>query len=139
MTLTSPKRIRVATLDAHAVVRFGIAESLCEQPDLYVVGSYATGHESLLGLLATPADVMLLEVDSRPGDIHGVELIALLKRLFPELSLVVLSIHDDLGSIAHALQAGALGYVHKRMALGELAQAVRSVAKGQTYVHIGPA
>jgi CheY-like chemotaxis protein len=138
MTPTHPQRIRVATLDSHAVVRFGIAECLCEQTDLCIVGSYATGDESLRGLLAVPADVMLLEVDSRAGDLQGTELIALLKRLFPELSLVVLSVHDDLASISQALHAGARGYVHKRMALVELAQAVRSVAKGQTYVRIGP-
>jgi two-component system capsular synthesis response regulator RcsB len=138
MKATHPQRIRVATLDSHAVVRFAIAECLCKQTDLCIVGSYATGNESLRGLLAVPADVMLLEVDSHAGDIQGVELIGLLKRLFPELNLVVLSTHDDLASISQALHAGARGYVHKRMALDEMAQAVRSVAKGQTYVRIGP-
>lgn len=131
---TAAQTIRVSLLDDHTLVRLGLARFIEQQPDLLLVGSYASGAETLRDLAATYTDVLVLDYALIPGDISGPELIRALKQQHPALRIIVLTASIDETRVSACFEAGALGIAHKRLPLPELMDAIRAIHGGQRYV-----
>lgn len=126
--------IRVSLLDDHALVRLGLARFIEQQPDLALVGSYASGAEALQSIGSTHTDVLVLDYALTPGDISGPKLILALKQQHPELRIIVLTASIDEALMSACFEAGAAGVAHKRLPLPELMNAIRTIHGGQRYL-----
>lgn len=122
--------IRVALADDQTLVRQGIKSLLELTPDLRVVAEASDGDEALHVLATTPVDVALLDV--RMPKKTGLEVLAQLKAPTP---CILLTTFDDDAVAIEAIKLGARGFLLKDVTLEQLADAVRTVAKGGTMIN----
>lgn len=118
--------------DDNGVLRAGLRALICRQPDMEVVGEAANGLDAETGVLNTEPDVVLMDL-SMPNS-GGLAAIVALKRVRPQARIIVLTVHDELGYVRAAEQAGAVGYVLKRAVDTELLAAIRAVSQGRTAI-----
>jgi two-component system response regulator NreC len=123
-------RVRVFMADDNRVLRDGLRVLINMQPDMEVVGEAANGLDAENGVLDTEPDVVLMDL-SMPNR-GGLAAIVALKQVRPKSRIIVLTVHDELGYVRAAEQAGAVGYVLKRAVDTELLAAIRAVAQGGT-------
>jgi len=128
------KKIRIALLDDHAVVRFGLSARLNAESDFEVVGIYENGASLIEGLRLEPAEILAIDFCLGPTDIDGISLIRALHVKFPESKILVVSSHYDVATVALALKVGALGFVGKEQSLAKVVSAIRTVASGAIYL-----
>jgi len=124
--------IRILIADDHAVVRAGIRQFIAGHDDLSVVGEAATGAEVLEYIRKEEVDVVVLDI-SMPGR-SGVDTLRSLKRVRPNLPVLILSGFAENLYAVNLLRAGAAGYVSKEAAATQLVAAIRMVAQGRKYV-----
>ena len=124
--------IKVLLIDDHALVRAGTARLLQMEPDLTVVGECADAESAWRRLLAAPAqaDVLVLDL-SLPGR-SGLDLLRQVSQRWPDLPVLVCTMHDSAAMLAQAMALGARGFVTKASDPMLLADAVRRVAAGET-------
>ncbi|BCX04315.1 MAG: DNA-binding response regulator [Candidatus Roseilinea sp.] len=122
--------IRVAFVDDHSIVRRSLSAYLSAQPDILVVGEAASGEQALADAAAWNADVIVMDI-LMPGGIDGIETTRRLKRLLPQVQIIVLSGYSDDARIIGALRAGAITYVEKDSEPEQLLEAVRGAAQGK--------
>jgi len=125
-----PARVRVLLADDHAVVREGYRRLLELEPDVAVVGECSDG-ESVRAALdgARAVDVLVLDL-SMPG-CGGLAVLRRARDAWPQVQVLVFTMHDSPTMVAQALQAGAAGFVTKSSPPHELVDAVRRVAAGE--------
>lgn len=123
---------RILIADDHGVVRGGLRLLLDRQPGLEVVDEAGDGVEALERTLAQRPDVAILDV-SMPR-LTGIQATREIKAHAPEVSVLVLSMHDDERYVFEALKAGASGYVLKREADVDLVDAVNAVRRGEPFL-----
>ena len=128
--MTSPIRILIA--DDHAIVRHGLRQILSDSADLVVSGEARNGVQALQLARSGEWDVVLLDV-SMP-DKNGIDTLKQLKKEFPRLPVLMLSMHPEEHYAIRALKAGASGYLTKQSAPELLVTAIRQVAAGKKYV-----
>ena len=129
---TTNTMIAVALLDDHPIVMFGLALRLQDEPDMTVVGRYASASDLIAAFNAHTVriDVLVTDYRLRPGDIDGISLIRLLKIKMPAVKIVVSSAFHTLSTVTLAMNAGARGFVGKEEPLERLVTVVRKVARG---------
>lgn len=127
-----PEPIRILVADDHAVVRQGLRLFLDLQPDLTVVGEASDGAEALEQVKALRPDLVLMDL-SMPGT-DGVQATRALRAELPETKVLVLTSFTDDEHVVAALQAGAAGYLLKDSRPEEVADAVRSVSRGDPFL-----
>ncbi|WP_321847737.1 response regulator transcription factor [Burkholderia diffusa] len=125
-------KIAVALLDDHPIVTFGLALRLRDEPDIAIVGRYASASDLIVTFNARPLriDVLVTDYQLRPNDIDGISLIRLLKIKMPAVKIVVLSAFHTLSTVTLAMNAGARGFVGKEEPLERLVTVVREVTRG---------
>ena len=123
---------RVLITDDHAIVRTGLRTLLTADPSMELVGEASGGHEAIQLVEQTQPDVLLLDL-SMP-DLDGIEVTRAVKSSFPEVRVLVLTIHEDQGRMREAIRAGASGYILKRAAESELISAIHVLMRGDMYV-----
>jgi DNA-binding NarL/FixJ family response regulator len=123
----------VLIADDHAILRDGLKALLQSAPDMEVVGEAATGREALCLVHELRPDVVLMDI-SMP-DMTGLEATEVIKRMYPEIKVIALTVHEHETYLRRMLQVGADGYVVKRAAADELARAIRTVMRGGVYLH----
>jgi two-component system, NarL family, captular synthesis response regulator RcsB len=133
MLRSAENPIRLALLDDHAIVRHGLSNRFSKEPDLHVVGVYATGREMIGGLRITPAEVLVVDYSLGPTEIDGINLLQVLKIKYPLSKIVVASSHNNPATVELMMRAGAKGFVAKTEPLSSLIEAIRVVAAGGTY------
>jgi two-component system, NarL family, response regulator DevR len=121
---------RVFVLDDHDVVRRGLRELLEDSGDIEVVGEAGTVVEARSGIPVAEPDVAVLDV--RLSDGSGVEVCREIRSRHPEIKCVMLSAFDDEVTIVESILAGASGYVLKQIKGGDIVNAVRIVANGES-------
>lgn len=128
----SPNCIRVVLADDHAVVREGLKVLLNAQPDIEVVGEAADGESACRAANELAPDVLVM--DLYMPLLGGADATARVRRDCPDVRVLALTVHEEPLYLTQLLRAGASGYVLKRAAASELVQAVRTVARGDTYI-----
>jgi DNA-binding NarL/FixJ family response regulator len=129
MPNTKGERIRVLLADDHAILREGLASLIEKQPDILVVGEAEDGSECLEKTSALIPDVVVLDI-KLPG-MSGIEVCKQLKTSHPLIKVIMLSMYEDYEYVNQALQAGADGYLLKKVASSELVSAVRKAYQGE--------
>ena len=124
--------MRLLIADDHGVVRGGLRLLLDRQPDMEVVGEAADGAEAVAEALHHRPDLAILDV-AMPR-LTGLQATREIKALAPEVGVLILSMHDDERYLFEALKAGASGYVLKQKADQDLVDAVRAVARGDSFL-----
>ena len=125
--------VRILLVDDHAVLRSGLRLLLEREEDLDPVGEAASAEEALRALPRLAPDVVVMDIEM-PG-IGGLEGVAKIRERFPEVHMLVLSMHDQARDVRRAFDAGAHGYLPKAAADEDLVRAIRAVAAGERYVH----
>jgi two-component system response regulator NreC len=123
---------KILIADDNAIVRTGLRTLLQAEPSLELVGEAAGGIEAIEKVAATSPDILLLDV-SMP-DLDGIAVTKKLKPAFPELRILILTIHEDEALVREAIKAGASGYILKRAAESELVSAISVLMRGDMYV-----
>jgi len=121
-------RIRVLIADDHALLREGLRALLALSEDIEVVGEAADGREAIAEAARLEPDVVVMDV-AMPG-LGGLEATLEIRKQQPDTRILVLSQYDDREYVSRFLKAGASGYVLKKAAGAELAQAIRGVHRG---------
>jgi DNA-binding NarL/FixJ family response regulator len=124
--------IRVLIVDDHPVVREGLIAVLEDTRDVQVVGEAGSAEEALSSVERTRPDVVLLDLEL-PG-INGVDAIPRFSASTAHPRVIVLTAYDTEERVLASLKAGALGYVLKGAPASEIAQAIRAVAAGGSYL-----
>ena len=126
----NPRPIRVLIADDHTLVRNGIAFSLLAYTDIEVVAQASTGEEAanICAEATVLPDVVLMDL-MMPG-MGGVATIRVLHDAYPQVQVIALTSFQEGGLVEEALQAGAIGYLLKDVAIDELAKAIRLAARG---------
>lgn len=124
--------IKLLIADDHTLVRQGICKILTLDAEISVVSEAKTGWEVVEKLSGVSCDLVLLDMNM-PGP-NGVELIKRLKRDYPAVQLLVLSMHSESEIVTRALRAGAAGYVTKDSEPEILLMAIHKVAEGGRYI-----
>jgi DNA-binding NarL/FixJ family response regulator len=128
----SPKAIRLVLADDHTLVRAGIRALLEKLPWVEVVGEAGDGREALKLVAAKAPNVVLLDI-SMPS-LNGLEATARIVKEFPEVRVLILSMHNNEEYYWRALKAGASGYLLKKAATAELESALQRVVRGEIYL-----
>lgn len=128
-----PEPIRVALCDDHGVVRSGLRHILDDEDDIVVVGDAGNAEDAVAIARAERPDVFVMDL-GLPGT-GGITATRQVREASPSTVVLILTVHDDVGYLRKAFDAGASGYLVKEAADVELVQAVRTVAAGGQYVH----
>jgi len=129
---TAEKCTRVVLADDHPVVRAGIRAELEKVGGVIVAGEAGDGREVLELVRSEKPDVVFMDISMR--GLNGLEATARIAKEFPEIRVIILSMHQNEEYFWHALKAGASGYLLKKAATTELAAALEQVMAGEIYL-----
>jgi DNA-binding NarL/FixJ family response regulator len=130
--MSEPSKLRVLLADDHNVVRAGLRALIDAQDDMEVVAEAADGEAACRLASETMPDVAVMDV-SMPR-LGGAQATERIRREQPATRVLALTVHEDRGYLHHLLGAGASGYLLKRAAADDLIHAIRTVARGGTYL-----
>ncbi len=119
-------------VDDHPLFRLGLADLINAEQDLAICCEASSSPGALRMMRTCPPDAAIVDI-SLPG-INGIELIKIVKAELPKLPILVISMYDEERYALRALRAGALGYLTKSKALGDVLGALRKVLQGGMYV-----
>lgn len=128
---TSKPPLRVAIADDHRLMLDGIKRALETAPDIRVVGEAMSGDEMLTLVPKVRPDVVILDLRMPHGD--GLTTLGKLRKDYPDLKVIVLSMFEDSEHIDQALSQGAAGYVVKSINPLDLPSTIRQVVEGTVY------
>ena len=123
--------IRVLLVDDHPLLRDGVRMRLHATPHIRVVGEAGSVREA--EALASTLELDLVITDIRMPDASGIQLAALFQARFPQLRLLVLSMHRDAEYVRRAITSGVHGYVLKDAPGHQLVDAIEAVHAGERY------
>ena len=123
---------RILLVEDHTILRAGLLALLSKEPDFEIVGETDNARDAMHCIAALKPNIVITDI-SMPG-INGIEAIREIKRRYPEMRVLVLTIHKTDEYIHEALRAGADGYVLKDAHPDELRVAIRSILNGKTYL-----
>ena len=126
------EKSRVFVVDDHPLVREGLANLINAQEDLIVCGEAEDSAKAIAGIEKTRPDVALIDISLQNES--GLELVKHLASQFPEVALIVLSMHDETLYAERALRAGARGYVMKREVSKNVLTSIHRVLEGGVFV-----
>lgn len=123
---------KVLIADDHTLVRTGLRALLLSEPTLQLVGEATGGYEAIKMVADLRPDVLVLDL-SMP-DLDGIAVTRQLKPSYPDLKILILTLHEDEALLREAIKSGASGYILKRAAEAELISAIQIVMRGDMYV-----
>jgi DNA-binding NarL/FixJ family response regulator len=127
--MANSDRIRVLSVDDHALLREGICAILNAQSDMEVVGTAANGKEAMEAFRALRPDVTLM--DLRLPDRSGIDVTIAIRAEFPDARILILTTYERDVEIQRTLKAGARGYLLKSMPPRQMLHAIRQVHAGK--------
>jgi DNA-binding NarL/FixJ family response regulator len=133
----APTKLRVFLADDHAVLRSGLRLLLNSQPDMEVVGEAGDGVETIerVSALAAQDAVDVVVLDIGMPRLNGLEALRQLKARFPDLAVLILTMHASEPYLFQVIQAGGAGYVLKQTADEHLLGAIRDAAQGKPFLY----
>lgn len=129
---TTARKHGVFIVDDHPLVREGLTNLINRQSDLVVCGEAKDSPEAMAGISKERPDVAIIDISL--ANESGLELIKHLVKQFPQLAVVVLSMHDEALYAERALRAGARGYVMKHETSKSVLASIRRVLAGDIYI-----
>jgi len=129
----TPGKIRLVIAEDETITREMLARLLALEDDIEVVGTAADGAKALAVVRAQRPDVLLTDIGMPQA--NGIELTDTLRREFPGIGVVILTIYNDDDRVFSAIKAGARGYVLKDSPPEETITAVRAVGRGEALLH----
>jgi len=126
------KTQRVLIVDDHTLLRAGLRALLAQDPDIEIVGEAADGRDAVRAVGQLSPHLVLMDL-TMPG-MNGIEAVTEIKRRYPEVRILVMTLHKTEDFIHASLRAGADGYILKDATHEELRLAIRSVLQGKTYL-----
>ncbi|WP_102346678.1 response regulator [Bacillus sp. Marseille-P3661] len=124
---------RILIIDDHQLFREGVKRILDFEENFEVVAEGDDGSDAVALVEQYNPDVVVMDINM--PTMNGVEATAKLVEQYPDVKVLILSIHDDESYVTHALKTGASGYLLKEMDADSLIEAVRVVAEGGSYLH----
>jgi len=124
---------KIVLIDDHVLFREGIRRILDFEDDFEVVAEGSDGENAMRLVDTYQPDVVLMDINMER--VNGVEATKQLVEKYPQLKVIILSIHDDENYVTHALKSGAQGYLLKDMDSESLVQAIKIVSDGGAYLH----
>jgi len=125
------KEISIMIIDDHPVIRHGAKSILDRQENMSVVAVCSDANSALKTIKKLHPDVIVLDITM--AGISGIDLIPHIKNIAKDSAIVIYTMHESIGYIHRAINAGAKGYVLKIDALSELIQAIQDTHKGRMY------
>lgn len=126
--------IKLFIVDDHQLVIEGICSLLLDVPDITVVGTSTRPQQVPEELQRTGAEILLSDVQM--PEMSGIELARIVRKTYPQIYVLALSMHSDIPVIKQMLDSGISGYILKNTGKSELIEAIRKVAAGQS--HLSP-
>ena len=124
--------ITILIADDHPLVRQGLRMTLMTEPGLEVIAEAANGEEALAKILALSPEIAVLDIDMPGRDGFGI--VRELKRVGSSAGIIMLTLHTGIDLLQEALALGVSGYVWKSSAATDVAEGVRRVAAGETFL-----
>lgn len=124
--------IRVFIADDHALIREGFKRIISNQKDMEIVGEAANAGELFQFLESQECDIVVLDV-SMPGK-TGLDILQDMQDFYPEVKVLMLSMHPIERFALRSLRSGAYGYLTKEVASDKLVEAIRIIHSGRKYV-----
>jgi len=124
--------INVLLADDHSIVRAGLRRIIEESGEMEVIAEAADGREALRKAHEHLPDVAVIDISMPNCD--GLEAIRLLRNGYPQLPILVLTMHEEGQYVVRAIEAGAMGYITKQSAPAQLVKAIRRVHDGHRYL-----
>ncbi len=125
--------IRIILADDHTVLRSGLRLLLNNHEHFDVVAEASTGVQAVQLSAQHLPDVLLLDLNMPEAD--GLSIIPEVRKISPHTKILILTMHEDGNYLQQAIQAGASGYLLKKVADVELIMAIEAVMRGEMYVH----
>ena len=132
MATVTPFFYEILLVDDHALVRQGVRRIIEEQADLQVVGELQDGLELLAALKTKQPHMVILDI-SMPN-LGGIEVTQMVKASYPELKVLLLTLHNRWEYVNRARMVGAEGYLLKDEVDKELLSAIATLRRGGTYL-----
>ena len=123
---------KVLIADDHTIVRTGLRALLQAEASLVLVGEATGGYDALQLVEELKPDILVLDI-SMP-DLDGISVTRQLQTQYPDLKILILTLHEDKALLREAIKSGASGYILKRAAETELISAIQIVMRGDMYV-----
>lgn len=124
--------IKIILTDDHAMIRAGIKSLIERDTDYEVVAEATNGRETVSMVQKLKPDVVVMDI-SMP-DLNGVEATRQIKEIDNDIRIIALSVHKEVSFVRHMLKVGADAYLVKHSEFDELAEAIRTVLQGKTYL-----
>lgn len=126
------KKNRVLVVDDHPIVRQGLALLINREPDLTVCGEAEDARMAMQCIIATKPDILVVDISLNGPD--GLDLLKDIRTRYPDLPVLILSMHDESIYAERALRAGAQGYIMKQEASEKVLLALRRILSNEIYV-----
>ena len=123
---------RVLIVDDHPVLRKGLGRLIDSKNEFTVCGEAGNAAEAMELIRNLSPDLAIIDI-GLPGT-NGIELTKAIRKDFPKLAVLVLSVHEEELYALRALRAGAMGYIVKQDAIENITAALREVSQGRRYV-----
>ena len=131
-SVAAAKKSRVFVVDDHPIVRQGLALLINRESDLAVCGEAEDAQSAIQTVAAVKPDIMVVDISLNGPD--GLDLLKDVRMRFPELPVLILSMHDESIYAERALRAGARGYIMKQEATEKVLVALRRILGHEIYV-----
>ena len=132
MMVSTKSLYRILLADDHTLIRHGIRNLISNNPALTVIGEVGDGEELLAFLETSQPDLLILDI-SMPK-LTGIEAVSRVKKLYPEIKILMLTMHKNKQYFYHAMSAGADGYLMKEDSDEELLLAIKRIQDGKSYL-----
>ncbi len=125
--------ISIMIVDDHPIVANGIQQLIDREPDMKVINSVQDADSAVKCMDRSDPDLIIVDI-SLKGSTNGIDLIKGLKKRYPKIKALVLSMHDENLYAERAIKAGAKGYIMKNDLTDNIIRAIRMIMKGNLYL-----
>ncbi|GAB0157924.1 response regulator transcription factor [Chryseobacterium sp. Alg-005] len=124
--------IKIAITDDHPLLLEGLKNILSQQEDFMVVDCYSSSSELFTGLENHILDVLLLDINLSDG--NSIDLIKPILKKYPDIRIIILSVHNEFAVINSTLEEGAMGYIQKNALVTEIISGIQTILKGEKFL-----
>lgn len=129
-TRSEEQKIRVVICDDHDLIRHALRNVINDEPDMEVIGEASDGEQAVAVVSTLQPDAVVMDIQM-PG-LSGIEATRRIKQFLPQVTILVLTVHDSNEYILRILEAGATGYLTKGIISKEIPTAIRAALSGES-------